>query len=291
MSTLFFVWAFAFQRAIELQRGDMPVESNPAGNSKNRRMGIFDMNGNFTPYIGTYLRSRHFNFTGVGYDIYLINKTYPRGFCECYERRTNAVIEGKYGTLTDGRVFIPTEGSVVQRFQDLLKRERVDRLIYNYTERTLYDPPKNLKADAFVDYVLQSPKPSAPPAGYRFLTYQEFDAMIEVPHDKRTVVRVMGSVCEFGVLERTGEFLPDYSLPVMEYAPPSSPSAFTIDTFRFWAPPKNKERIRNFGDEPYYPNYTYTLPLYGEKSEPCYEYRSGRLIKGILHNTGNFAPE
>ncbi|MGL4423910.1 MAG: hypothetical protein ACRCZF_24860, partial [Gemmataceae bacterium] len=261
---------------VEMLRGDHPPTK--VGNYKkiNKRDGRIDQNGNFVPYIDTKLRSTWYVWGGAGRDIYTVNEGHESDtFRECYEHRSEAVILGTWGAVTQSRVFVPKEGSVITRFKDVLKDNHSGRMIYNFSQRTLIGDTKLLPQDDIRVNITKKADPIGPPPGYEFLSFEKYDAQIDVVSERR-FVRVIGGVCEIGQLDGNGEFVPDYGLPVMEFGPPTKIAA-DLRHLRLWIPPKDKERIRNFGDKTDYPNYTYTLPLYGEKSEQCYEYRSGRL--------------
>ena len=109
------------------------------------------------------------------------------------------------------------------------------------------------------------------PAGWKLATFGE--AYPDVfPTTEPWFVRVIGDTSEYGHLDANGEFVPDYGLPVLarEAAPPPAKMADLPDGN--W-------------------HYTFTLPRNGEKAEQVHEFRSGRLLTGVLHDTGNFVPE
>ena len=93
--------------------------------------------------------------------------------------------------------------------------------------------------------------------------------------------RAIGDVVEFGHLSDEGEFVPDPDLPVVSRAGILGSVAFDP-----------------FGVPCYYtvprPPWLIGPKVEGQKAtdpEEVYEFRSGRLIKGMLQESGNFIPE
>ncbi|MGL4420127.1 MAG: hypothetical protein ACRCZF_05655, partial [Gemmataceae bacterium] len=283
-ASFFLIHFTPFPRTIGYQRGDYPLSDSP-NYSVNTRTGFFDSDGNFVPEIDSSLRSHHLYVSRLGNEPVLINN-WPlcnSGYMLGGENRGNAFLAGTWGGKTDWLYFIPESGSRVLSRAEALRAANKDRLIYNYTHHTHIFPKQSLPKKQSRQQTTPPPL-IGPPPGWELVSFRAYDPR-QYPTSDRWFIRVIQGVCEFGHLHSSGEFVPDYGLPVMKYSKTRDPSEFS-----FWAPPKEQQwdllRTKNF-----YPNYTYTLPLYGEKSEPCFEYRSGRLIKGILHDTGNFAPE
>ena len=129
------------------------------------------------------------------------------------------------------------------------------------------------------------PSPKAPeppkagtPEGYEFTPFSKLETNVlgqKVPQDVRKPLKhahAIGNVVEFGHLSDEGEFVPDPDLPTVSRAGILGPIRFDLySTMRYYTVPQLN-----------YPE---------KKTEEVYEYRSGRLIKGTLHATGNFVPE
>jgi hypothetical protein len=76
---------------------------------------------------------------------------------------------------------------------------------------------------------------------------------------------------ELGHLNDQGDFVPDYGLPPFPLTQPVKPAGEI---------PTNKPAL-----------WYYNLPAEGADRESAYEYRSGRLLKGVLLKNGTFVPD
>jgi hypothetical protein len=76
---------------------------------------------------------------------------------------------------------------------------------------------------------------------------------------------------ELGHLNDQGDFVPDYGLPPFPLTKPVKPAGDKLT---------NNPTL-----------WYYNLPVEGADREPTYEYRSGRLLKGILLKNGSFVPD
>jgi hypothetical protein len=120
------------------------------------------------------------------------------------------------------------------------------------------------------------PPESGMPSGWKLVPFSEVTANKRDPWQ----IRVIGEIAEFGYLDDRGEFIPDYSLPIV-----------ARDGILSGAVRKDPTDLDS------YPWRFYTVPYDGAwgrkvvEKEEVYEFRSGRLIKGALQRTGNFVPE
>jgi hypothetical protein len=85
------------------------------------------------------------------------------------------------------------------------------------------------------------------------------------------VAQVWHEQMELGHLNDQGDFVPDYGLPPFPLTQPVKPAGEI---------PTNKPAL-----------WYYNLPAEGADREPAYEYRSGRLLKGLLLKNGTFIPD
>ena len=231
-------------------------------------LGDFDKDGNF-------IRDPHFpaNYYRNG------GSVVHRGVIAIYGRQM-PVCEHRSGRLIRGTsvdkplsVFVPEIGSTVT---DLAKFDlkNPDRIVWNLVEtgpafwteerkkQLGYPPPKGAV-----------PPKAGTPAGFEFTLFRE------LAHDKKApaVARVIGEVMEVGRLSDEGEFVPDPDLPLFPrtVAAHTHPPVYAANTFNFYYTlPRPKTELE---ERP--------------QQEDVYEYRSGRLIQGALHKTGNFVPE
>jgi hypothetical protein len=76
---------------------------------------------------------------------------------------------------------------------------------------------------------------------------------------------------ELGHLNDQGDFVPDYGLPPFPLTMPVKPAR----------------------EKPHTPPalWYYNLPVEGADGESAYEYRSGRLLQGVLRKSGTFVPD
>lgn len=240
--------------------GGLPFELMIRGDRS--RFGHFDADGNFIP------ESTHDSFPPGG----------PRGGPYSFRFTNHIQGPGPIGEHRSGRliigsmvkgVFVPEIGSKILDISKEFDVKKPDRIVYNlwetvpafWTEERKKQFPNGLPKDPV-------PPPAGTPAGWKLLP------LWEATPGKRDLwhVRVIGNVAEFGHLDNTGEFIPDYGLPIVS-------RDGLLGTVKFH--PAGVPRY-------------YTLPLlHGPKneSEQVYEFRSGRLIKGALHSSGNFVPE
>ncbi len=173
-------------------------------------------------------------------------------------------------------VFVPELGSKVIDLTKDFDVKKPERMVYNLQEtRIAFWTERNKKG------LGETPLPSAPeppaagiPAGWKLVPFSEVTPNKQDPWQ----IRVIGEIAEFGHLDAQGEFIPDYSLPIVSRdGLLGSPRKDPTDLHRPWR--------------------YYTLPFDGAwgrtevDKEEVYEYRSGRLIKGTLQKTGNFVPE
>ena len=208
-----------------------------------------------------------------------------------YEHRSGRLIKGTM--VAGGKVanffciVVPELGSTVLNIKDIdLKKPDPDRRVWNMPE---YMPAYEA---ARIRKYGDKPAPKAPeppkagtPVGWELIPFSKLDTDLfgrkiqQVKPPK--YARVIGDDVEFGHLSDEGEFFPDPDLPSISRAGIRTP----------------------IKDDPFgVPRY-YTVPhppwdrgpkQEGQKEsdpEPVYEFRSGRLIKGMLQATGNFVPE
>jgi hypothetical protein len=226
------------------------------------RFGWFDADGNFIP------APLHESFRPMGPGggpFSFVFTNHVRRPCPMGEHRSGRLI---LGTMVKG-VFIPEIGSKVLDLKKDFDVKNPERMIYNlhdaaaakfWTEKQRKEFPKG-----FPD--VPEPPAAGVPDGWKLvpLWQDTFDKQ------DRWHVRVIGEIAEFGHLDDRGEFIPDYGLPVVSRSGLLG-SLRNNPSFDF-------------------PRRYYTLPVDGAKTEDVYEFRSGRLIKGTLHDTGNFVPE
>jgi hypothetical protein len=110
------------------------------------------------------------------------------------------------------------------------------------------------------------PPMNGTPSGYGYELFRD----LRPDHKSPVVVRVMGDVMELGRLSDEGEFQPEPDMPIFPRVNLPDPSPHWLST----------------SDTIYY-----NIPNKGAEKEDVYEYRSGRLLKGTLNKSGNFAPE
>jgi hypothetical protein len=189
------------------------------------------------------------------------------------EHRSGRLILGT--RVMGSGVFVPEIGSKVLDIKKDFNIEKPDRIVYNlqesvpafWTEERKKKFPQGLPNDP-------EPPPAGVPPGWKLVPFREANS------DKRDPwqVRVIGEIAEFGHLDAQGEFIPDYSLPIVS---------------------RNGilGAVRKDPTDLHRPWRYYTVPFDGAwgrtevDKEEVYEFRSGRLIKGTLQKTGNFVPE
>jgi hypothetical protein len=258
---------------VGLQRGDM------------LRIGAFDAAGDFVPDYqqGPVLWSRRYGGGGSGLpSCWFVNTNASDHYYRSHEHRSGRVIKG---LISPDGAFVPELGSEVIELKAYRRDPENPFDIYNLVDYALANAiaERNRKAiDAWKagkgpppqeKRVPQAPPPDPPkpgvPAGYEFFPYSQLH---NVPRFQHTAwfAHVRGDTMELGNLDDAGDFIPDWGLPPFPFVRPKL-------TQRHW-----------FSGEPQ-PNY-YNLPREGHE-EQVYEYRSGRLLKGVLLKSGTFVPE
>ncbi len=251
--------------------------------------GRIDSDGNFVPDVDRL--PSHPN--GMGFP-YVVNGSY--GKQSLYEHRAGRLIRGvpvsvrrdgkqieAFSVPSDYVAFVPEVGS---RVLDALQDVDVNGLryrIYNMRERPPGWPPagkSNPLATFPPEPAEQDPKPVAVgvPAGYELALYRTDKTLAS-----HKAIRIVGGVMWVGELADDGEFIPDPELPPLP-RPDAIPRTLSFSS-------NSVEAIHT--------RMYYTLPIGGgsegkpvtAKSENVYEYRSGRIIKGVLYDTGTFVPE
>jgi hypothetical protein len=116
------------------------------------------------------------------------------------------------------------------------------------------------------------PGPTGVPAGYDYQPFTTIARLHPAPaYAVPWVAHVRDELMELGHLNDQGDFVPDYGLPVFPLTQPAKPA----------------------GEQGTHPPtlWYYNLPVEGAEGESTYEYRSGRLLKGILRKSGTFVPD
>jgi hypothetical protein len=188
-----------------------------------------------------------------------------------YEHRSGRLIRG---TMVKG-VFVPEIGSMVLDLKKDFDVKNPDRIVYNLHETVLAFWTEE-RTKKFPQGLPNDPEPPAAgvPADWKLVPFSEVTPNKQDPWQ----IRVVGEIAEFGHLDDRGEFIPDYSLPIV-------------------ARDGILGAIRKDPNDLHCPRRFYTIPYGGNwgrrevDKEEVYEFRSGRLIKGTLHKTGNFVPE
>lgn len=230
-----------------------------------QRMGIFDPDGNFLPFSG--MRPMRTGIViGGPYGAMMVNENSDNR--SVYEHRSGRLIKGTLVANPRG-VFVPEIGSTVLDLKKDYDARKDRRRVYNLpgmmgASPEAPDPPK-----------------SGQPPGWRLVPFRE--ALANSPEKADPwFARVVGEVMELGHLSDRGEFVPDYGLPVFPFVRVKQPEVLQDGSGRsmYYTLPQPLARRwpRRQGDTE-------------EDPEHVYEYRSGRLIKGLLHKTGNFVPE
>lgn len=180
-----------------------------------------------------------------------------------YEYRSGRLIRG---TMTASGAFVPEVGSVVLDVQKDFDLERPDRVVWNRPEITKAFWTEARKRE-FPDGLPAGPVPPPATGTPRTRKYAPYGDRPPV------VVRVIREMMEFGTLTPDGEFRPDPDRPLLPRPDLPFPPRGEASAFR-----------RAY-------RMCYTLPQLAADQEDVYEFRSGRLIRGTLHKSGNFAPE
>jgi hypothetical protein len=231
--------------------------------------GIVNENGDFVPSLEIEDKPHTYHSGQIIND---------RAEFQGYEFRTNALILGMLVAVDPNRVvgpiiprygvFVPEVGSEIIKCAGPKEFSRLDKDVYN--RPTNSDAYRSRSLETIGGQRKEYPHAPAPP-GYRLVPFKEAN-----PHNREPAepafARVAGNVMEFGTLSSQGEFVPYKHLPVI--------------------PRFNVPKHRSITDPDYLKRpFVYNIPRDGKKTEPVYEYRSGRLIKGTLHAYGNFEPE
>lgn len=246
------------------QRGNLP-RPEPFNISFNTRVGTIDAAGNFVPDRNGPLRSRP---TGSGPTPLLLITNQSGGWVDGYEHRAGTLIPGRNG----GWQFVPEIGSKVLDLKSRSGPGKVDRVVYNRAASVadFWTLERRVQYPNGIPQVTPFPAVRVP-AGWKLVQFgRAYPRLFSTTEP--WFVRVIGDTSEYGHLDADGEFVPDYGLPVMarSAAPPPAESSDLPDGVWY---------------------FTFTLPRKGLKREPVHEFRSGRLLTGILDDTGNFTPE
>jgi hypothetical protein len=234
-------------------------------------LGDFDKDGNFIrhPHLEANLGAH--GGSGLPSFVYALFG----GNLPVYEHRSGRLLRG---TSVDKpySVFVPEIGSTVTDIKEF-DLKKPDRMVWNlietgpafWTKERQKEFPRGLPKGT-------EPPKAGTPAGWEFIPYSKLDTdfagrkLKEVKPIKHA--RAIGDVVEFGTLSDEGEFVPDPDLPVVARAGILGPIKFDLFSVpRYFTIPQDTGRKGG--------------------SEGVYEYRSGRLIRGTLHQSGNFVPE
>lgn len=226
------------------------------------RIGYIDGMGNFVPNISPRLTDRP---AGSGSAPTLIYNLSTHDI-EAYEYRDGVLIRG----IKTATVFVPESGSRLMAAEAFLGAGKPDRLVYNRPESVanFWTPDRRRQ---FPGGLPQSPAPTAPsgpPPGWRLVALSAAYPLA-FPDGDPLLVRVIHTVMEFGRLNPKGEFVPDYRIPALRRQ--GIPPLDLLDGSTWHS--------------------SFTLPIPGKTDEKVYEYRSGRLLKGMLSDSGVFTPE
>lgn len=227
------------------------------------RLGRFDPDGNFVPEAGhPPLASGMFH----GIIPHIHANRASRDNRAVYEHRSGRLIKGTLLANPMG-VFVPETGSTILDLKADYDLKKAERRVYNLQETLRISP------------VAPDPPKGGVPAGWGLVSFRE--AFPQSP-EKVWFARVIGEVMELGHLSDEGEFVPDYGLPVFPFVRVKGSDIIrdaTGRTMYYTLPlPLSRRRLSHRGETE-------------DDPEAVFEYRSGRLIKGMLHKTGNFAPE
>lgn len=215
-------------------------------------IGRFDADGNFVPNARGNPQAS-MTIHGAIPHVHANNATDNRAK---FEHRSGRLIRGTIVGSPRG-VFVPEIGSTVLDFKKDYDPKTANRKIYNMQIFVQPSP------------VVPQPEAAGSPPGWRLIPYREYYRKTSEKMDP-WFARVIGDVMELGHLTDEGEFIPDYGLPVFPYVKVQDP-----------------HKLADASNRSIY----YTLPKDDKDKEEVYEFRSGRLIKGTLHKTGNFVPE
>jgi hypothetical protein len=180
-----------------------------------------------------------------------------------YEYRSGRLVSGNLDT--DGN-FLPDVGAPVTDFQDYRPVPGARR-IYNLPGRFVEKGQEESPPPKLTPPRGNPPVKTGVAAGYDYQPFSRLAQEAPLPW----VARVWHEQMELGHLSDQGDFLPDYGLPPFPLTKPAKP---VVDRLTHQPAP-----------------WTYNLPVEGADREHVYEYRAGRLLKGILLKNGTFVPE
>ena len=234
------------------------------------RWATIDEEGNLLPLLDHYLNAGPV-FSGPGPDISSLISSRSSSIARIYEHRSGGLI---VGNLCE-RGFVPEIGSEVLAYQSFMQPGALKHPVYNQRINMpdYYTTPERLKmALTLTPAPLKNPEPplGGVPAGYELVSFER--AYQSLKGRRAWSVRVMNDTAEFGQLQANGDLLPDYGLPVMPRSAVPKPAKIVGPSNGLW-------------------HFAYTLPRNGKEVEDVYEFRSNRLIKGKLHDSGCFSPE
>jgi hypothetical protein len=239
------------------------------------RIGNLDKEGNFVPDAEHYTSS----------PVYGPGIWWPRRYFlgwggGLYEHRAGGLIAGVIEPTSkdspDYR-FVPKVGSRITALKDFRRPPHQPYIIWNLPDfKTIEADTRQARADAkagrpaakFVPLPrVDPPGPTGVPAGYEYVPFSKFARFDPPPW----VAHVWHERMELGHLNDFGDFVPEYGLPPF---PLTKPARRVHDAFTYQPAP-----------------WYYNLPVDRADLEHVYEYRSGRLVKGVLKRNGTFVPE
>ncbi len=238
---------------------------------ENTWLGRYDGDGNFirdpqfTPNFGRQ--------GGSGIPGYFL-LVFP-GKLLVYEHRSGCLIRGT--TVKSGE-FVPDIGSTILDLKKDYDSKNPDRMIYNLHDDAaakLWTEMRKKQVPAAFAKAAE-PLKAGDPVGHEFIPFSKSHPGKPPKH-----ARAIGDMVEFGHLSDEGEFIPDPDLPPVSRSGILGPIKFDLfDTPRYYTVPRPPSAIgpKQKGQKDSDP-------------EAVWEYRSGRLIKGMLQATGNFVPE
>lgn len=254
------------------------------GSEGRLRAGVIDARGAFVPALGdTFADGPEMSGPAPLAWVYNLWRGAPRA---TYEHRAGTVVAG----VVASDQFVPEVGSRVRRLADVVADGKASRWVYNHPRFSeLYrdeparadgppprpaPPPAKPKlpniSPAFYTPERVEVGPFPPPPGWSLMPFDKAYNQ-QLPDGDPFVVRLAGAVAELGHLDPCGEFSPDYRVPVMRVD--AAPTTATL-----FGAPGNKWRFR------------YNVPVAKEPESVC-EFRSGRVLTGVLRPDGLFVPE
>jgi hypothetical protein len=231
---------------------------------ENTWIGRYDGDGNFIP--DPQYRANYGRYGGGGGLAYVSFGTVINSTSRRYEYRSGYLISG---AIIKSGIFVPDIGSKILEYKKDYDLKSPDRMIWNKHETVAAFWTVERKKQ-FPQGLPNDPEPAVAgtPSEWVFTPFSKSHPKKPPKH-----ARAIGDVVEFGYLSDEGEFIPDPDLPLVSRTGILGPISSDA-----WAVPRY-----------------YTLPRLDKdqkvRSLPTYEYRSGRLIRGDLHENGNFVPE